>query len=447
MEKKVIDSNLPYDLFMKHCKELPEVLGGKKRLNLEQSFIEYERAKEFIPGGICGARGPENYVCGEYPIYIKSGKNGHCIDLDGNEFIDFMCGYGPVTLGYAIPEIDEPVKKQIDNGFCFTIPQKLQNDLAQKLKEIIPCAEKSVFGKSGTDAVVAAIKVARAYTKKEYIVTSGYHGWTDEIMAGPDGGALKATREYTKWLAYGDFDGYERVVKNGNVAAILISTKTGGPSQGIVYDVDFIKKLRKLADENDVLLIFDEIRNGFRYGFDGGMSEIGVIPDLAVFGKGLANGYPISALCGRADIMDVCAKEHTDEGAYISSTFFVNTMEMIAALKTIEYYEEHDVLKNMKKKTDYYNNKIDEIIEKYDAPMLNTGYGAQPAFSFDRNAMSEDMFAARTITLFAYIIRSGILIHPWRQQYFMFSHTQEDIDKSLQALDEGLAVTRERYPW
>lgn len=442
-----MDSKLSMDLFMKYCKEQPEVLGGKKRLKLDKSFVAFENAKKFIPGGICGARGPENYIIGEYPIYIESGKYGHCVDLDGNEYVDYMCGYGPVTLGYAMPEIDEAVKKQIDKGFCFTIPQNLQNVLAEKLQEIIPCAEKTIFGKTGTDAVVSAIKVARAYTKKEYILTSGYHGWTDEILSGPDGGALKATRAYTKWFKYGDYEGYEAAVKDGNVAAILISTKTGGPAQGIQYDPEFIRKLRKLASDNDVVLIFDEIRNGFRYGMDGGMTEMGVIPDLAIFGKGIANGYAISALCGKAEMMETCAKEHTDDGAYISSTFFVNTLDMAAALKTIEFYEEHDVMKVMKEKTDYYNNNVDIIIKEHKAPMLNIGYGAQPAFAFDRKAMGEELFAARSIMLFTYIIRSGLLIHPWRQQYFMYSHTKEDIDRSLKALDEGLTLVQEKYSW
>lgn len=437
------------DNYQKFINELPEILGGKKHLNLENSKKEYKRSKTLIPGGICGSRQPQNFLMGEFPIYIAGGKYGHCWDLDGNEFVDFMAGFGPTTIGVAIPEIDEPVKAQIDNGFCFTIPQKVQNDLAEKMQEIIPCAERSVFCKSGTDANIIATRIARAYTENEIILTTGFHGWGDFSQYGIDGGVLQCIRDHTVSIAYGDCETYEREIKKGNVACILISTVTAGPMLPVVCDTNFIKRMRELADEYKVPLIFDEIRTGFRYGLDGGMSKLGVIPDIACYSKAMANGYAIAAVCGKADVMSPIANilETGKDATFITSTYFTNSLEMVAALATIDYYQKYDVINALQEKGKYYNEHLDKIIAKHNAPMKNIGDDGMPGFAFDRNAMDLETFGRRTITLSAYLIRSGILIHPWRQQYFMYSHTKEDIDKSLQMLDEGLAVVKNMHPW
>lgn len=437
------------DLYQKIIDELPEVLGGKKHLKLEKSKQELERAQSLIPGGICGSRQPVNFLNGEFPIYIAGGKNGHCWDLDGNEFIDFMAGFGPTTLGLAIPEIDEAVKAQIDNGFCFTIPQKAQNDLAEKMKEIVPCAERSVFCKTGTDATVIAVRIARAYTGNEIILTSGFHGWADFSQYEIDGGVLDCTRDHTVSIPYGDSEGYEREIKKGNIACIMISTVTAGPMLPVVCDKAFIKRMRELADEYSVPLIFDEIRTGFRYDLDGGMGKLGVIPDMACFSKAMGNGYAIAAVCGREEVMRPIANvlETGKNATFITSTYFTNSLEMAAALAVIDYYQKNDVINSLQKKGRYYNEALAKIIQKHEAPMKIIGDDGQPGFMFDKANMDLETFARRTITLSAYLIRSGILIHPWRQQYFMYTHTKADIDKSLQMLDEGLAVVRAMYPW
>ena len=437
------------NLYQEIIDELPDTLGGKKKLNLEKSKQELARAQNLIPGGICGSRQPVNFLNGEFPIYIEGGKNGHCWDLDGNEFVDFMAGFGPTTIGLAIPEIDQAVKAQIDNGFCFTIPQKAQNDLAEKMKEIVPCAERSVFCKTGTDATVIASRIARAYTGNDRILTSGFHGWADFSQYNIDGGVLQSTRDNTIEIPYGDSASYEREIQKGNVACIMISTVTAGPMLPVVRDIEFIKKMRELADDYNVPLIFDEIRTGFRYALDGGMGDIGVIPDMACFSKAMGNGYAIAAVCGKEEVMRPIANvlETGKDATFITSTYFTNSLEMVAALAVIDYYQKNDVINSLQKKGRYYNDRLERIIEKHNAPLKIIGDDGQPGFMFDRDNMTLETFARRTITLSAYLIRSGILIHPWRQQYFMYTHTQEDIDKSLQMLDEGLAVVKEMYPW
>ncbi|MFX1594201.1 MAG: aminotransferase class III-fold pyridoxal phosphate-dependent enzyme, partial [Promethearchaeota archaeon] len=150
------------------------------KLDLSNTFKLYEEALKLIPGAILGIRRPYNFVEGEYPIFFESAKGGKVIDVDGNEYIDMLCAYGPIIIGHREEEIDNAVIEQIQNkGFCMSLTQQVQNKLAKKLRELIPCCEKMVLLKMGTDATTAAIRVARAYTEKIKILSCGYHGWYD----------------------------------------------------------------------------------------------------------------------------------------------------------------------------------------------------------------------------------------------------------------------------
>ncbi len=444
-----MDTYFMGDLYQKIIDELPETLGGKKHLCLDKSKAEFERSKSLIPGGICGSRQPVNFLNGEFPIYLAGGKGSHCWDLDGNEFIDYMLGFGPTTIGIAVKEIDDAVKAQIDNGFCFTIPQKAQNDLAAKLKEHIPCAERSTFCKTGTDACTIAVRLARAHTGRNKILSSGFHGWGSFSQYGADGGVLQCIRDNTVSIKYGDIETYEKEIAKGDAACIIISTRTAGPMLPVVYDPVFIKRMRELANQYGAVLLFDEIRTGLRYAIDGGMSELGITPDIACFSKALGNGYSIAAVCGKEEYMRPIANplEAGLDSTFITSTYFTNSLEMVAALAVIDFYEKYDVPKAILAKGAYYNEKLAAIIKDHNAPMKLIGDNGQPGFMFDRENMSLEEFATRAITMSAYLIRSGILIHPWRQQYLMYQHTQEDLDRTLKTIDEGIEVVRERCPW
>lgn len=434
------------DLYQRICSELPEVLGDKKRLSLARSAAEYKRAQTLVPGGICGSRQPINFIQNEYPTYLSHGKHGRCWDLDGNEYVDFMLGFGPVALGHAVDEIDEKVAARLKYGFCFTLPQKTQNDLAEKFQEIVPCAQRTLLCKTGTDACVIAVRACRAATGREKVLTTGFHGWADFSQYGADGGVTEAVRQGTVQVPYGDLDGYREQAAKGDVACIMISTMMAGAMLPVMHDPAFLKGLRQVADEYGIPLVFDEIRTGFRYDLDGGMGRLGVIPDIACFSKAMGNGYAIGAVCGKKELMDPLTKEHTWEGTFVTSTYFTNSLEAVAALAVIEYYQKNNVIQALAEKGADYNRRMDEIIARHGAPMRNTGVDCMPAFMFSREE-GDEMFARRTITLFAYMIRSGILIHPFRQQYFAYTHTPQDIDRSLEALDKGLGVVRDMYPW
>jgi len=434
------------ELYGKYCKQ-PDVLGGKSRLRLDKSYQLYETAKTCIPGGISGARSPMNFILGEYPVFIESGKGSHVWDVDGNEYIDFLAGYGPTTIGWANVDIDNAAKESVDRGSCFSLAHASQVKLALKIQQYFKCAERVLLCKTGTDATVASVRMARAYTDKEKVLTDGYHGWGDFSQYGEDNGVLKSTKEATVRIPYGDICTYEKEIKKGNVAAVMITPYPAAPMSASQTDVEFLRRIRELTTQYEIPLIFDEIRTAFRFAMGGVIEQVGIEPDMVCLAKAFANGYSIAAVGGKTEILNTIAIGGKKHGTMISSTYFPNSMEMDVALKTIDFYEKHDVINDIRQKGQYYIEAINTIIAKHNAPLFNYGEPAMPAYMFDINSMDEEMLMARTMTLFTYIIRSGILIHPFRQQYITYSHTKEDLDKALTALDNGLGIVRSLYKW
>ncbi|MBN1492462.1 MAG: aminotransferase class III-fold pyridoxal phosphate-dependent enzyme, partial [Phycisphaerae bacterium] len=276
------------------------------KLNLTRSLSEFERAKSLIPGGVLGIRRPYNFVEGEYPVFFEQGSGGHVIDIDGNEYIDFLCAYGPIILGYREAEVDEAVIRQIrDKGFCFSLAQTCQHELAAKLRELIPCAEMSVFVKTGSDATTYAVRVARAATGRIKVMRCGYHGWHDWCVEVKGGIPAKLNEDVFEFH-YNDLEGLETLLAtHGKEAAAIIMTPYGHPLAEPLQEPKpgFLQGVRALADRYGVVLIFDEVRTCFRLSMGGAQAVYGVTPDLAAVGKGMANGYAIAATVGRADLM------------------------------------------------------------------------------------------------------------------------------------------------
>ena len=186
-------------------------------------------AQRLTPGGVGGIRRPYNFVVGEYPVFITHGEGGHIFDVDGNEYIDMLCAYGPIILGYVEPEINDAAKAQMDKGFCFSLVQPLQNELEQRLADIMPCGEQTILVKTGSDATNAAVRAMRAYTGRDVVARCGYHGWGDWCVE-HHGGVPQAVWELTKEFEYGKIDDLERVFAEnpGKVAGVII-TPVGHP--------------------------------------------------------------------------------------------------------------------------------------------------------------------------------------------------------------------------
>ena len=201
------------------------------KLDLTRSMSMLEDAQRLTPGGVGGIRRAYNFVVGEYPVFITHGHGGHIVDVDGNEYIDMLCAYGPIILGYVEDEINDAAKAQMDKGFCFSLVQPLQNELEERLADIMPCGEQTILVKTGSDATNAAVRAMRAYTGRDKIARCGYHGWGDWCVE-HHGGVPQAVYELTKEFEYGDIADLERVFAENpdEIAGVIITP--GRPSHG-----------------------------------------------------------------------------------------------------------------------------------------------------------------------------------------------------------------------
>lgn len=335
-------------------------MANAKKLNLTESQRLYEEALELVPGGILGIRRPYNFVPDEYPIYFESAQGGRVYDVDGNRYIDMLCAYGPIIIGHREKEIDDAVIAQIiDKGFCMSLTQEVQNQLARKLRELIPSCEKCVFVKTGSDATTAAIRIARAFTGKNKILRCGYHGWHDWCVE-VKGGVLPKTYEDVYEFEYNNIEQLEDLLKEHKQdTAAIIMTPIGHPLGRPVSfpESGFLEGVRALATKYELVLIFDEIRTGFRVNIGGAQAEFGVTPDLSVFGKALGNGYSIGAVVGRRDIMDVLIDK-----AFLSSTYFPNSLSMVAALTSIDMMQRDNILDSIRASGQAFSDSISDAV-------------------------------------------------------------------------------------
>ena len=280
------------------------------------------------------------YVGKSAPLFLTHGKAARVWDIDGNEYVDFVNGLLPIILGYQYPAVDAAIQKQLKNGIVFSLPSPLEYELAALLVKLIPCAEMVRFAKNGSDATSGAIRLARACTGRDHVAVCGYHGWQDWYIGSTTRhlGVPNATRALTHKFDYNDISSLEEIFKknkNKVAAVILEPMNTDEPQK------NFLEKVKNLTHKNGALLVFDETITGFRYSLGGAQKFFGVTPDLATFGKSIANGMPISALVGKRKYMKRV------EDIFFSGTFGGETLSIAAALATIREMQRKPILKKI----------------------------------------------------------------------------------------------------
>jgi glutamate-1-semialdehyde aminotransferase len=409
-----------------------------ERLHLSRSEELYAEAQELIPGGMMGIRRPYNFVPGEYPIFFESGQGGRVRDVDGNEYIDMLCAYGPIIIGHREPEIDKAVIERIESqGFCMSLPQEAQVELARRLREIIPSCEKSVLLKTGSDATTAAVRVARAYTGRTKILRCGYHGWHDWCVE-VKGGIPSKLYEDVIEFAYNDLEEVEATMRtHGEDVAAVMVTPVGHP---LAHEVQmpspgYLEGLKQVAQRHEAILIFDEIRSGFRVNMGGAQQEFGVTPDVSVFGKAMANGYEISALVGRPDVLDVLKQQ-----AYLSSTFFSNSLAQVAALATIDFLEREDALSAIRARGEVFGERVARICLESGVPCTFTGAPWMPYITFDHD--EHGRYKALRTTFYTELIRRGVFLQPYHHGYIAYRHTEADLAHAADMIAEALATAK-----
>ena len=412
-----------------------------EKLNITRSLELFDEAKKLVPGGVLGARKPSDFIEGEYPIFLEYGKGARLTDVDGNEYIDFLCGYGPIILGYREEEVDEAVIRQIrDKGFCFTLTQRYQNQLAKKLNELVPSSEMSIFLKTGSDATTASIRIARAYTNRIKVIRCGYHGWHDWSVE-MKGGVPEKLYEDVHEFRYNHLNQLEDLMaRYGEQTAAIIMTPFGHPNHHRLEEPapGFLEGAREIATRYGAVLVFDEVRTNFRLAMGGAQQLYGVTPDLSVLGKGMANGYAISVVTGKAEVMKAA-----EQKLFISSTFFPNSDGYIAALKTIEILERENVLDRIWEKGGRFLKKVRDIVNKYDVGAELTGVAPMFYITFKRD--EANTHKARRDDFYTQLIRRGIFLHPHHHGYICYRHTEQDLDTAAKAIDEALAYVNDKH--
>jgi glutamate-1-semialdehyde 2,1-aminomutase len=382
-----------------------------------------DEARELIPCGT-GTNSKAAAMRGDEPAYIVRGKGCRVWDLAGKEYIDYRNALGPITLGHAHPAVNEAIARQLADGIVFSYPHPLEVEVARRLTKAIPAAEQVRYLKTGGEAMAAVIKLARAFTGRSLILTSGYHGWLQTVHHQP--GIPAGVGENVLMYNYGDLETLESLLKQhaGQVAAVTLS----GSYPDMTPDDPFPQALRRLTREHGTLLVIDEIVTGFRLAIGGWHEYYNLKPDLAVFSKGMANGMPLSVYLGRRDIMQLAQR-----GAIISSTFSGETLSLAAACAVLDIYQNEPVIERLWQAGSRLRDGMQRIFHRHGLPITLPGLPPCPRFTF---APADPRHAPRLrAALFAAMAHRGVLLYD--VPYVNYSHTDQDIDETLGRLDDA----------
>lgn len=390
------------------------------------------RAEQVIPlGSQTFSKSKTQFPFGAAPYFIQRGQGSHVWDVDGNEYVDFISSLAAITLGHNDPDVTAAVKAQLEEGVIFSLPHPIEMQVAEKICEMVPCAEMVRFGKNGSDATAGAIRLSRAYTNRDHVAVCGYHGWQDWYIGSTarNRGVPQATRDLTHTFSYNDIESLDKLFREypDQIASVILEPmNVAEPLDG------FLEKVKELTHRHGALLIFDETVTGFRFSNGGAQQYFGVTPDLATFGKGLANGYPVSAVAGRADLMRVM------EEIFFSFTFGGETLSLAAALATMRKLQDEPVIETMCRQGKKIIDRLSGVILQHDAGHFLSVAGS-PAWSFVlmKDAAPYTQWQIKTLFMQEMLAR-GILT--FGTHNMSYSHSDADLAKLFSAYDEVIPM-------
>lgn len=406
-----------------------------KKISLEKDVAHLEYAKQRIPlGAHTYSKSSMQWSVGATPQYLESGKGCEVTDLDGNTYIDYGMGLGPFILGYSDPDVNAAVSEQLSKGTMFTVSTAIEAFAADRIIKHVPCAEMVRFGKNGTDATSTAVKLARGYTGKEKIISCGYHGWQDWYIATTErnAGIPSIYKELTLSCKYNDFEYLENLVAKhkGEIAGMIME-----PVGAVKPEDNFLEKVRELCTREGIILIFDELFTGFRWSMGGAQAYFGVTPDLACFGKAIANGMPLSCVCGKKELMDQMDK------VFYSGTYLAETLSLAASIACIDKLERENVHAHIEKYGQYMIDGFTALVEKHQMEhvMNIIGYPFKSVINF----ATTDQFTSNDLKTYFQqeCAQRGVLFIGYH--LVSFAHTKEYIDFTLNVYDEILTNLKE----
>ncbi len=421
-------------------------MGKRREHSVRRSMEVYERARRLIPGVTqLISRRPTRAALGVSPIYAERAKGCRVWDVDGNEYVDWMSGVGPIILGYADEVVDEAVKAQIDRGGICSIVHEAEVELAEELVRLIPSAEMVRYAKGGGEACAVAVRIARGVTGKDRVLFCGYHGWHDWYLAANLSGdqlerhllpgieplgVPRALAGSAIPFAYGDLDMLEALLKKnkGEVACIIMEPmRTELPPEG------YLEGVRELATRYGVILIFDEVSCGFRIALGGVQEYTGVTPDLSVFAKAISNGYPMAAVVGKREVMEPGAR------MFISSAYWDDPIGVVAALTTLRELERRNAVAHFERIGTAFKTRINRVAKEVGIDAECVGIAAHPGIRFQ---VEDEERAKKVTTLFIQEnAKRGLILSTGF--FFNCAHDDAALDYTEAAVRESFSVIKE----
>ena len=393
----------------------------------------YSKAKQIVAGGnMLLSKRPEMFLPEQWPSYFSKSKGCEIWDLDGKKYIDTLMMPGTNSLGYNYEEIDEAVKETINSGNMSTLNAPEEVELTERLVELHPWADMARFARSGGEANSVAIRLARAASGKDNVAFCGYHGWHDWYLAsnlsdskGLDGhllpgldphGVPKNLKDSVHPFEYNNFDKLEELVKTKNIGVIKMEVYRNKEPEN-----NFLHRVRKLANEQNIVLVFDECTSGFRKNFGGLHKLYDVEPDVAMFGKALGNGYAVTAVLGKREVMQAAEK------SFISSTFWTERIGSSAALATLKAMDKEKSWEKITSMGEEINKEWIKLSQEYELPITISGLAALTTFTFkSKNALAYKTLITQEMLKKGYLAATAV--------YVCTAHTPEIIKTYLENL-------------
>lgn len=400
--------------------------------SLEQSENLFSESINLIPSGTqTFSKGHSQFVQGVAPIFMESASGSKTWDVDGNRYIDYMMGLGPIILGHGFPAVTQAVLQQVQKGVSLSLPHPLEVEVSRLLVDCIPCAEMVRFAKNGSDATAGAVRVARAFTGRDIIACCGYHGWQDWYVGSTtrDLGVPSVVANLTKTFQFNDINSLASIFAEypGQVAAVIME-----PFGTIRPEHNFLEDVKKLVHREGALLIFDEVITGFRLSIGGAQEYFGVHPDLACFGKAMGNGYPISAIVGRHDVMEIF------DQIFFSFTYGGELVSLAAAKATIDVLRDKNTLSHIwgqgRKIQDGFNVLADSF--GLGDQIKCVGLPPHTVIAFDCGNQVDELILKSLLQ--QEVIKRGVLSAGYHN--ICFTHSDDDIDQTLRVYRSAMEV-------
>jgi len=410
----------------------------KALYRFDRSIELFERATKVIPCGIYGHHSPAIRTPGATPYYFERGEGSHVWDVDGNEYIDWICSYGPMLLGHRHPKVEAAAARQREKGDCLSAPGEVMVELAERLVDITPFADWFVFARNGSDMTTWALQVARAHTGRDKVIMAQgtYHG-KDAWCTPGHAGLTAADRQNMLTFPWNDLAALRRLADRhrGEVAAVILTPyhfpnwwDNELPAEG------FWQGVRTVCDAEGIVLVLDDVRTCFRLHMGGSGEYFGVRPDLAAYCKAIANGYTLSACGGRNEFKTAASK------VFLAGSYWFSAVPMAAAIATLDELEACDGIARMAEIGEIFCKGLTDCAASHGLQLTCSGH---PAMPFVRFTNDDDMY--RNQVWCGEMARRGVFVHPHHNLFVSTAHTQEDVNRTIEAAGDAFRVVKEQF--